>query len=375
VSEPEPIVLDGSVGEGGGQILRTALSLAAITGRPFSIRRIRANRIKPGLRPQHRAATLAAAQLCRADVEGAEVGSDKVTFHPGAAAEPGEHTFDIGTAGSGPLLLQTICWPLALQSAPSHLTIKGGTHLAYSPTFHYLAMIWAPAVARLGFRVEPTLTEAGFYPQGGGEFSVRVYPAHPMPPLDLRNRGTLHETEVVSMVGGLGFEVADRQAQRAIQRLKEGGVSAQAESVPVPARASRGSHVLVVGTFERTRSGCGAIGATGEKGVSPERVADEAAQAFRAYLSSGAAVDLHLGDQLLLPAALCAAGVLPAPPGVVPATRYTVSAVTKHLTTNAEVIRRFLDVDVAVIGREGEEGEVRVTPPGASVEVMKMPGR
>ena len=365
-----PILLDGSAGEGGGQILRTALSLAAVTGRPFTIEHIRASRLKPGLRPQHREAARAAARLCDASLEGDEVGSSRLSFSPRRAVTPGEWALDIGTAGSTPLLFQTLCWPLALAGGPSSVTLRGGTHQDHAPSFHYLALVWAPAVARLGFRFDFALQAAGFYPEGGGEFTARVEPAHPMPPLDLRHRGTLQEVEVVSMVGGLGYEIADRQAARALRGLREAGIAAEAERVPVPARLSKGGHVLVVSTFERTRSGHGAV--SGPRERTPEQVADLAVNAFRAHLAGGAAVDRHLGDQLLLPAALAAAGLVPAPPGVVPATRYTVAAVTKHLTTNAAVISRFLDAEIAVLGREEEEGEVRVQPPGGRAQVVPM---
>jgi RNA 3'-terminal phosphate cyclase (ATP) len=365
-----PIVLDGSQGEGGGQILRTALSLSAITGRPFTIVKLRAGRLKAGLRPQHREAARAVARIVDAELEGDEVGSSRLAFRPRRRPAPGEWTLDVGTAGSTPLLLQTVCWPLALAGGPSSVTLRGGTHQDHAPSFHYLALVWAPAVARLGFEVGLELQAAGFYPEGGGEFTARVEPAHAMPPLDLRHRGTLREVEVVSMVGGLGFEIADRQASRALRRLRDSGIAAEAERVPVPARRSKGGHVLVVATFERTRSGHGAVSA---RERSPEQVADDAVNGFRAHLAGGAAVDRHLADQLLLPAALGAAGLVPAPAGVVPGVRYTVGAVTRHLTTNAAVIRRFLDVEIAVLGREEEEGEVRVQPPGGGAEVVPLP--
>jgi RNA 3'-terminal phosphate cyclase (ATP) len=370
VPEPLPIVLDGSAGEGGGQILRTALALSAITGRPFRLVRARANRLKPGLRPQHREAARAVARLVDAEVSGDEVGSSRLEFRPRRPPAAGEFTFDVGTAGSTPLLFQTICWPLALAGAPSAVTLRGGTHQDHAPSFHYLALVWAPAVARLGFGFRLELQGAGFYPEGGGEFTARVEPAHAMPPLDLRHRGTLQEVEVVSVVGGLGFEIADRQAARALRGLREAGIHAQAERVPVPAPRSRGGHVLIVSTFERTRAGHGAVSA---RERAPEQVADDAVRAFRDHLASGAALDRHLGDQLLLPAALIAAGFLPPPPGLVPATRYTVEAVTRHLTTNAEVIRRFLDVELSILGREEGEGEVRVQPPGGGAEVVPLP--
>lgn len=369
MADPD-IVLDGSAGEGGGQILRTALSLSAITGRGFVVERVRANRLKPGLRPQHRAAALAVAELCRAELEGAEVGSDLLAFRPSARAAPGEHVLDIGTAGSAPLLLQTVCWPLALAGGRSHLTLRGGTHLLHSPTFHDLALVWAPAVARLGFRVDLALQAAGFYPEGGGEIGAVVEPAHAMPPLDLRHRGTLAEVEVVAMVAGLPFAVAERLADRALRRLREVGVAADATRVPVPARRSAGSHLLLVAHFERARA---AFGALGDRGQTPDRAADDVVTACARFLKAGAAVDPHLGDQLVLPAALVAARLPPPPPGIVPVTRYTVSEVTQHLLTTADVVRRFLDVEVAVRGSVGEEGEVRVAPPGAGAEVVRLP--
>ncbi len=364
-----PIVLDGSAGEGGGQILRTALSLSAITGKAFSIENVRANRLKTGLRPQHLEAARAAASLCDADVAGDEIGSSTLSFAPRRRVEPGTWTFDIGTAGSTPLLLQTLCWPLSLAGGPSTLTLRGGTHQDHAPTFHYLALVWGPAVARLGFRFDLALQAAGFYPEGGGEFTARVEPAHAMPPLDLRHRGTLRDVEVVSMVCGLGYDVAERQAERALRRLRELGVSAEAERVPMPFRGSRGGHVLIVSTFERARAGHGAVSA---RERSPEAVSDDAVEGFRAHVAGGAAVDRHLGDQLILPASIVAGGLVPSPAGILPTTRYTVAAVTKHLTTNAEIVRRFLDVEITIDGREDEEGEVRVQPPGSVGEVVRM---
>ena len=356
---PGPIALDGGQGEGGGQVLRTALSLSAITGRPFRIDRVRENRLKPGLRPQHLAAVRATALLTGATVAGDEVGSTCISFDPQRPAPAGTWTFDIGTAGSAPLLFQTLCWPLALAGAPSHVSLLGGTHQDHAPSFHYLALVWAPAVARLGFQFDLSLRRAGFYPEGGGEFSATVQPARPMPPLDLQHRGTLLDAEVLSLVASLDFSVAERQAERAERRLREAGVLGAVRSIPLPTGSSRGSHVLVVASFERTRSG---HGATGEQGREPERTADAAVGAFARFLDGRAAVDPRLGDQLLLPAALVAAGRIARPPGVASSTVYTVSEVTRHLTTNAQVVRAFLPVEVAVTGDEGGEGTVAVGP-------------
>jgi RNA 3'-terminal phosphate cyclase (ATP) len=362
------IVLDGSAGEGGGQILRTALSLSAITGKPFTVRAIRAGRLKPGLRPQHREAALATARLCDAELVGAEVGSGEITFRPARPVRAGAYQFDIGTAGSTPLLFQTICWPLALAGERSTVTLRGGTHQQYSPTFHDLALVWAPSVARLGFRFEVSLQAAGFYPEGGGEMTATIEPAHPMPPLDLRQRGTLEHVEILATAAGAPFKLAERLAERAGRKLRDLGVVADATRIPVPVRRSAGTHLLLVASFARTRAGFGALG---DRGQTPERAADDAVAACGTFLERGAAVERHLGDQLLLPAALAAAGLLRPPAGMVPSTRYTVSAVTKHLLTNMEVVLRFLDVRITITGAEDEEGEVAVEPlcPGAHPDI------
>jgi len=370
VDTPGPIALDGGQGEGGGQILRTALSLSAITGRPFRIDHVRKSRIKPGLRPQHLAAVRATALLTGARVEGDDVGSPSISFAPRRKVPPGAWRFDIGTAGSAPLLFQTLCWPLALAGAPSQLSLLGGTHQDHSPSFHYLALVWAPAVARLGFQFDLSLQRAGFYPEGGGEVTAEVQPARPMPPLDLRHRGTLIEAEVLSLVAGLDFPVAERQAERAERRMREAGVLGQVRSVPLPTGPSRGSHVLVVARFERTRSG---HGATCEQGREPERTADAAVGAFARFLDGHAAVDPNLGDQLLLPAALVAAGQVPRPAGVESGTLYTVSEMTRHLATNAEVIRAFLPVEIETLGEEGGEGTVAVRPLGPGQQARTIP--
>lgn len=370
MGEPLPIVIDGSQGEGGGQALRTALALAAVTGRGFAIHRIRAGGRQPGLRPVERELCRAVAELCGGELLGAEVGSARLELRPGRKVTPGERTIDLGPTGSAPLLLQTLCWPLALAGGPSRLTLRGGTHLRGGPSFHYLAMVWAPAMARLGFGVELALQEAGFHAEGGGCMTADVRPAHPMPPLDLRHRGTLREVEVLAVVGGMGFDAAERLGAAALRRLRDMGVAAEATRVPVPARLSSGCHVLVAAQYDRTRGGHGAVS---EKGQPPDRVAEAAVQAFDRFLRGGAAVDPYLADQLLVPAALVASGRV-ALPGLVPATRYTVSAVTRALTTTAEVVRRFLEVEVAVLGGEESEGEVRIQPAGGGAEVVALRG-
>ncbi len=347
------------MGEGGGQILRTALSLSAVTGMPFRISRIRHDRLKPGLRPQHLAAARATAAICQGILTGDEVGSGEIGLEPRTVTSRPSWRFDIGTAGSAPLLLQTLCWPLALTGTPAHLCLLGGTHQDHSPSFHYLALVWAPAVARLGFPVDLSLQRAGFYPEGGGEFTATVQPARAMPALDLRHRGTLLETEVVSLVSGVDFAVGEQQADRAERRMREAGVACQPRAVPMPGGPSRGSHLIVLARFERIASG---HSATSEGGREPDRTADAAVAAFSRFLDGRGAVDPHLADQLLVPAGLVAAGCVPRPPGVDLSTRFTVGEITRHLLTNAEVVRSFLPVRVVVDGAEGGEGTVAVLP-------------
>jgi RNA 3'-terminal phosphate cyclase (ATP) len=368
-----PIVLDGGDGDGGGQRLRTALALSCITGRPFSTSRFRASRPEPGLRPAQLQVVRAAAALCDAALEGDEVGAERLSFAPRRPVKPVDGlALDAGPGGPTALLLQTICWPLALAGGPSTLLLQGTTHQPQAPTFHELALVWAPAAARLGFTVELSLGLAGFPGGGPGQVTARVEPGHAMPPLDLRHRGTLRDVEVLSFTGGsepADQRQAERQAHHAVRALRALGVAAEAERLPVPVQGAGGTALLLVASFERAHSGHGAVAAREPGGADP---AEAAVASLRAHLSGGAGVDALLADQLLLPAALLAAGLVPPAPGVVPASRWSVAAVTPHLLDVAAVIPRFLAVEVAVLGRPGEPGEVRVAPAGASPDVLPL---
>jgi RNA 3'-terminal phosphate cyclase (ATP) len=364
-----PILIDGTQGQGGGQLLRTALALSCVTSRAFGITRIRAGREKPGLRPQHVETARAAARLCDAELTGDTEGGQRLSFSPRRPVSPGDWSFDLGAAGSAPLLLQTLCWPLSLTGGPCTLTIAGVTHQDQSPSFHELALVWAPAMARLGFRFELALQAAGFHPEGGGSLTARIEPARPMPPFDLRHRGLLREVEVLAMVGGMPYADAVAEADHAQKALTALGVTSEAERLVLPVRGSRGRHTLVVASFERIRSGHGATRAGGRAG---EGAAADAVASFHEHLARGGAVEPHLADQMVLPAALLAAGLIEPPPGIIPVTRYTTSELTPHLVGTAAVIRRFLDVEISMVGRLGEEAEVRVQPPGTGVELLPL---
>jgi RNA 3'-terminal phosphate cyclase (ATP) len=341
------VVLDGSEGEGGGQILRTALSLSLVTGRPFEITRIRANRKQPGLRPQH-LACVRGAEALGGEASGASVGSDALQFTP-APPRAGNYLFDVGSAGSAPLLLQCLFFPLALAGG-GHLTVRGGTHVPNSPTYHYLAWIWAPTMAAFGLGVDLQLRYAGFYPEGAGEIDARIRsPAEAPTRVDLPSRGTLRDVHVTSLVGGLPFHIAERQAKAASQVLRESGIHCEVEKLPLPVTRSVGSTVFVRAQFENTAAGFSSLG---ERGRPAEQVGREAAQQLARFMETGGALDEQLADQILVPAALLAAGVLGAPAE----TRYTTSALTSHVTTNARVLERFLPVRIEL----SASGEVRV---------------
>lgn len=353
-SRPEqgPVQIDGSEGEGGGQILRSALSLSLITGRPFHITRLRERRDPSGLRPQHLACVRGAEALSSSTSEGASVGASELFFTPGPV-RPGDYLLEVGTAGSTPLLLQCLFFPLALAGG-GRLTLRGGTHLPHSPSYHYLVNVWLPVMHAYGLHASLSLTHAGFYPEGGGEFHAEISaPVDPPRLVDLPARGTLHEITVSSFVGGLPFFIADRQSRAAEAALRERGIYCHTQNRAVPVTRSAGTVTFILAQFENTFAGFTALG---ERGRPAEEVGREAAEEVARFMESAGAIDEHLGDQLLLPAALLASGRLgPATPGT---TRFTAARITDHLTTHARIIERFLPVKVAV----EPSGAVEVRP-------------
>ena len=343
----ELVRIDGSEGEGGGQMLRTALALSMVTGRPFEIANLRAGRAKPGLRPQHLACVKAAAKISSAEVDGAVLGARTVRFEP-RRVRPGTYDFGVKTAGSTSLILHTLYLPLALASARSVVTLSGGTHVPFSPSFHFLERQWAPILRRLGIDVELTLNRAGYYPEGGGEIRAKVHPCPSLRPLALGPRGALERLEGTSGVSGLPRSIAERQRQRALARLEAEGLAAGIELADLPS-PGKGTFLLILSAYEGGGRAChDALGARGKRA---EAVADEACDALLAFLGTRGAVDAHLADQLLLPLALADGP-----------SQFQVPEVTSHLATNARVIERFVDAQIAVEGEAGGEGVVTVTP-------------
>lgn len=334
-----PVLLDGNEVEGGGQLLRSALSLSLITGRPFHLTRFRERHESPGLRPSHLACVRGAEAVSASTSQGAEVGSTELRFTPGPV-RPGHYLLEAGSAGT-PVLFQCLFYPLALAGG-GRLVLRGATHPPRGLDYQYLAGVWLPAVHAYGLHSSLRLLQAGFPPEGGGEFLADVRPPEAPPRLvDLPARGTLQDIAVSSFVGGLPFPLAGRQSHAAEAALRERGIYCHVENRPLPATRSAGSVTLIRAQFEFTLAGFTALG---ERGRPPEEVGREAAEAMARFMESGGALDEHLADQLLLPAALLAAGKLgPATPGT---TRFTTSRLTGHLRTHARVAERFLPVRI-----------------------------
>ena len=339
------IAIDGAMGEGGGQILRTALALSAATGQGFEISRIRAGRRHPGLRPQHVAAARAAALVCGARVGGVFEGSPDMRFEPGAVGA-GEFRFEIATAGALTLVLQTVVAPLATAGEASRLQVTGGTHVPASPSFHYLAQHWAAAVRPLGLEARFTLERAGFYPRGGGQASAVVEPWRPRgEPLVLEERGALVELRGTSGAARIKNEVASRQRRAAEALLWESRrLTSTWQELDLSA-ASPGSFVMLEAVFENGRA---AFSFLGQRGVRAEVLGERAARATLRFLEGEGAVDPHLADQLALPLAVAGCGG-----------RVTTSEVTQHLETVAAVLRLF-GVGAEVRGRRGGPGGLEI---------------
>jgi RNA 3'-terminal phosphate cyclase (ATP) len=335
------IPIDGAQGEGGGQVLRTALTMAAVTGQGFQVKRIRARRLRPGLRPQHLAAVHAAAMSCGAEVHGAFDGSPDLRFLP-RGVSPGEFSFDIGTAGATTLVLQTVLPALATGAASSSVGVLGGTHVPRSPSFHFLSRHWVPVVARLGLRAHVTMERVGFHPRGGGALRAEVAPWLRPARLDLTRRGALVALRGLSGAARLRGEVARRQADAARALLWERKrLEAEWEVLEVPA-ASPGSFVQVEAEFENGRA---AFGLLGERGLRAEVLGEHVVRRLLLFLDDEeAAVDPWLADQLAVPLAIAGGGG-----------RLATSEVTSHIETVVAVLRLF-GVSAEAWGRRGGPG-------------------
>ncbi len=323
------LAIDGSAGEGGGQILRSALSLSLVTGRPFRLFNVRARRQRPGLQAQHLAAVRAAAAVGQAQVRGDTAGSREITFRPAAVA-PGDYAFDVGTAGSALLVLQTVLPPLLAASSPSSLLIEGGTHNPLAPPFEFIARTFLPIVERMGPRVQGKLDRHGFYPAGGGKIRVTIQPGPALARLDLPERVEWRRRRAVALVANLPRHVAERE----LKVLKRGlGLEPRDLRVEeVQARSPGNVAFVELESSELTEVFAG----FGELGMPAETVAARLVESVGQFLEAGAPVGEHLADQLLLPMALAGGG------------SFFTATLSSHARTNIEVLKLFLPVEVCV---------------------------
>jgi len=339
------IQLDGSAGEGGGQIMRTSLSLSMVTGQPFRMENIRAGRQKPGLLRQHLTAVLAAAEICGAQVEGAVLGAKSLSFTP-AAVRSGEYKFAVGTAGSATLVFQTLLPALMLASGRSVVTIDGGTHNLAAPPFDFLEKTFLPFVRRMGPQIAIRLNRYGFYPAGGGSITAEIEPVQSLRALELKHAGENPRVTGRAVLANLPRHIAARELEKVAERF-----SLQKDRLEiVDTKNSAGpGNVLMVECHNA--NAVHVFSAFGRLGVSAEQVAEEAIQQAQVFLGSRVAVDEHLADQILLPMALGPGG------------SFSASQLSDHSRTNMMVIKAFLNTQFGVVPSADDEScEVRVSP-------------
>ncbi|MDT7806398.1 MAG: 3-terminal phosphate cyclase [Acidobacteriota bacterium] len=336
------LCIDGSFGEGGGQIIRTSLALSLITGKPFRVRNVRARRERPGLQRQHLTAVTAAAAIGTGKADGAHLGSKEFTFEPGAI-QPGEYKFTIGTAGSTMLVLQAVLPPLMIADAPSLLLFEGGTHNVKAPPFEFIRKSFLPLINRTGPNVTVELQRYGFYPPGGGRFNVYVEPAEKLRRLDLVERGAILSQRARALCVKLPVHVGERELAVASEQL--GFMPDQLDLEESDNALSPGNVFTIDIESENLTE---VFTGVGERGVRAEQVASCVVHEAQAYLDAGAPVGQHLADQLLIPMALAGGG------------SYTTATPSLHTTTNIEVIKKFLPVDITVTQLSEEVWKVEV---------------
>ena len=341
--------IDGSNGEGGGQILRTSLTLSALLGRPIRIRNIRAGRDNPGLQAQHLTCVSALARITDAEVAGAALNSQELAFAP-QALRSGTYRFDVAevrpSAGSVSLVFQAVVLPLAFAGGLSKVTLLGGTHVDWSPPVDYLQMVYLPIASQMGLKADVNLKVCGWYPKGGGTAIAQIHPSG-LRGIDLSERGKQVEIKGISTVSNLALTVARRQQDHALKILKSESMYVSFDITDVPAPSwNKGSYVFISVEFERGRAGFVALGSRRKRA---EEVAEEVSKQCIDFVKQEAAIDEHLADQLV-PLMALAEGY----------SCFTTPNITSHLLTNIWVAEQFLSVKFQVDGEAGQPGRVSV---------------
>ena len=348
------LVIDGSHGEGGGQILRSAVKFSAMFERPIRIENIRAGRRTPGLAAQHLTSIRAAAAICGAVLKGDDLGNQALIFTPGHEVRAGRYEFDVaaaregGSAGAACLVMQTVLLPLAMAEGESRIIIHGGTHMVWSPPFDYLRDVWLPALRKLGIDAELSLGRSGWFPVGQGRIEARITGRKRRPSgIDLTERGELMEITGRAIAANLPSHIPQRMSDRATALLSECGIPVRIEAARLQAPCA-GAGIFLTARYENVSSGFNALG---KRGKSSESVAEEAVELLLAHRRSGAALDEHLGDQILVPLA-----VADGP------SRYSVEKVSLHLETNGWLIEQFGLARVQIEKHRAGSGFVSVSP-------------
>jgi len=336
------ICIDGSYGEGGGQILRTSLALSLLTGKAFEIRNIRSGRRKPGLMRQHLTAVEAAQKIGNAQVQGSDIGSGAVTFVPGLV-QPGYYHFSVGTAGSCTLVLQTVLPALLTADGESELLLEGGTHNPFAPPFDFLNKTFLPLIRRMGPDVRAVLFRPGFYPAGGGKFSVSIRPVKKLTPLHLTERGDILRQSARAIVAKLPRHIAERELGVIQKKLSWPSECLHIEE----AEDSHGPGNIVFAEVESAHL-TEVFTGFGERGVTAEKVAEKVVKSVREYVIADVPVGPYLADQLLIPMAMSGEG------------SFRTIAPSLHTTTNMEIIRKFLDADFHAEQLASGAWEIRV---------------
>lgn len=338
------IEIDGAMGEGGGQVLRSSLALSILTQTPMRIRRIRAGRERPGLMRQHLTAVLAAQAICCAEVQGAELKSTELEFCPGPVA-PGDYHFAIGTAGSTMLVLQTVLPVLMVADRPSSVNVEGGTHNPGAPTADFLTEAWLPRMRAMGAKVDLKVIRRGFFPSGGGLVRAVIEPALEFKPLDWLERGSPISMEASALVANLSRSIAERELV-AMQAL----LGWQSSAFRVEALTDRGGPGNVMSIALRSEGGTEWLTSIGERGKHAEKLAGELAAEALAYIAGDWPIGEHLADQLILPLAVAGGG------------SFRTGPLSLHAKTNAAVVERFLPVRVHCHEEPGGGVLVQIRP-------------